>query len=973
MEFELKVLNFINELGLDQKNYYKTSEIKDSKLPYDLVDKLLKLNVDAIYLFGDIPTLLFKFSPQQNKEDLYTTLLKSWNFDKAPILFYVTNKNITIYNTFIFPNKDKLKSNIIGTEKDIGKYQLSNLSSEEFWENEKNTFNNKNRINKRLLKNIIDAKKILTEKNLDEKYIHSIIGRSLFLQYISDRQLINDNPFQDLSNVFLNKNNLYCAFRLIKKHFNGDLFPITEDEMNAINDEHLHVLYTLFSGGEISTGQQSLFAYYDFSIIPIKLISNIYEKFLHDGDNKRQAYYTPMATVDLVFEQILGTSNIQDKSFKILDPSCGSGIFLVTFLKKYFEKYPHKVSTKNVLNFVENSLYGIDVDEDAIKITIFSLYITILEFFKQPAIQAHDFKFPDLLNKNFFVIDFFNQKQKIEKKLGNFDFIVGNPPWGTIEESLKDYTSYCNDRSYPLSDKQIAQAFMYRVRDFMSNETIVAMVIPSKIFYNSSSKPFRNKFLSLFDIKAIIEMSLERQKTFNSAIHPSAIIFYTHKSSDDNIFTHLTLHPSIFYDIFQMFIFSEENIKHVSQNEILDEDWLWKPLLYGSQFDINFIKRLKNNYSTTLTYLENYNTNYGAGLIYTKSYSNSKPLEKDIYKNYKMLLTDKSINAFYPHHIDLTDSKKICEVYQSNTFHDKGNVNAYMAPHLLIKRGVSSNGVTVGVTVETCAFKNSVFGIHLNNLTILNFLGALYTSDLYNYYLFMISSSWGVERPEVLMKEHRQLPIPKDISEKDIAFLANLYVRLTSLSSKNYGVDGLFEKNREEISQCKESINRTVYDLFNLKKIERKLVDYALKNYPQISENKINKSKVSLDTIETYINNFLSEVKILFPKKSNHLHAYISISERFIFIYFEQINNNDIDTSNYTIIDEPSTIHNHIMESTFNLSIAQITTEIAFQRKIIGIDNNNFYLMKPNSENIFHPLSALLDAKSFIEYWIHNA
>ncbi len=973
MGYKVKILNFIQELGLDERNYYQIDTLDNSNLPREIIDKLLRLNIDSVYIFGDTPTLLFKYSHDKNKEGLYNTLLKSWNFDKAPILFYITNDNITVYNTFIFPDKEKIDSNIIGTEEDIYKYHLNNLATERFWENEKSNFTNKNRINKRLLQNIIDSKEVLKSKNLKEEYIHNLIGRSLFLRYISDRELIVNNPFENVKDLFSSKDNLYHAFSLIKKYFNGDLFPVTEEEKNAITDEHLEVLYTLFSGGEILTGQQSLFSYYDFSIIPIKLISNIYEKFLHDGDNKQQAYYTPLATVDLVFEQLLSSSKIDDSSFKILDPSCGSGIFLVTFLKKYFEKNPEKISPENILNFIQTSIFGIDIDEDAIKISIFSLYITVLEFFEQPAIQAQDFKFPDLLNKNFFIMDFFDKEQKIEKKIGKFNFIVGNPPWGTIKESVKLYSKYCDGNGYHLSDKQIAQAFMYRVKDFMFQDTITAMVIPSKILYNSSAKPFRENFLSLFDIKAVIEMSLERHKTFNSAIHPSAIIFYTIKSNKDNIFSHLTLQPSIFYDIFQMFIFSEENIKYIAQQEILCDDWLWKPLLYGSQYDINFLKRLKKTCQTTLTFLEHYNGNYGAGLIYTKQYSKAKAIDPNLYNNYKMLLTEKKTNSFYPHHIDLTQSPKVFEVYPRNTFHDRGSLISYEAPHLLLKRGVSSNGITVGVTDEPCVFKNSVFGIHIKDITVLNCLGALYASDLYTYYLFMVSSSWGVERPEVIMKEHRQLPIPKNLKETDIVELANLYTRLSRLSSKNFGVEGLFEENTQEINLCKQEINNKVEELFGLRKIEKKLIDYGINNYPQISENKINKQKASIEIIKLYIQKFLKDIKISFPKKHNRFQVYISNQERFVFIYFKKNTPKSIISPEYIMLDNPSQIHNFILESTFNLSSEQITTEVTFQRKIIGIDGENFYIMKPNYSNTFHPLNALLDAKSFIDTWVHNA
>ncbi len=561
MQLESKIQTFIEKLGLDRKHFYTIEELKTLHSHDDLIIKLEKLQIDAVYFFGEIPTLLFKFSPKYDDENIYQVLLKSWNFNKAPILFYITDTDVIIYNTFIFPQKNGLKSNILGKKDDLEQYHLNHLTDELFWEKKKKEFNHKNRINKQLLKNIVDAKKLLLKKMLPEAHVHSIIGRSLFLRYIIDREIIPLDTLNIASNedVFLNKDALYQAFEVIKKYFNGDLFPVTENEYNAISNEHLNILYSLFRGGDISTGQQSLFSFYDFSIIPIELISNIYEKFLHDGNNLKQAHYTPLATVDLVYEQLLGTSLYNKKTIKVLDPSCGSGIFLVAFLKKYFEKHPEKPTHKQIFKFIQKSLFGIDVDEDAIKITIFSIYITVLEFFEKSFIQKNNFRFPNLLNKNFFVADFFNTNADYNHILNNFDFIVGNPPWGTIQESLHLYESYCHMNSFALSDKQIAQAFMYRVNDFMKLHTIVALVLPSKIFYNIGASSFRESFLSLFDIKAMIEMSLERKKTFSEAIHPSAIVFYTKHKDKDNIFTHLTLHPSIFYDLFKVFIFSEEN------------------------------------------------------------------------------------------------------------------------------------------------------------------------------------------------------------------------------------------------------------------------------------------------------------------------------------------------------------------------------------------------------------------------------
>ncbi|MFA5428399.1 MAG: hypothetical protein WC279_09375 [Sulfurimonas sp.] len=965
-----KIIHFIDRLGLDKKNFYTTKTLHNSNLTKDIEDKILKLNIDAVYLFDDNPTLLFKFSDNYNQQNIYESLLKSWNFDKAPILFYVTNTDILIYNTFVFPTKDNLQKNILGTSEHLEQYHLNKITNETFWESRKSIFQNKNRINQRLLKNIIDAKKVLKNQGLEEKYIHNIIGRSLFLRYIIDRNILSIESFglklNSIEDIFLNKSNLFKSFEIIKRYFNGDLFPVDEDEFKTVNKKHLETLHILFSGGEISSGQQSLFSYYDFSIIPIELVSNIYERFLHDGENSTQSHYTPSATVDLVLEQIFGTSKIKKNNIKIFDPSCGSGIFLVTFLKKYFTKDLDKLNHISIFKFIENSLFGIDVDADAINITIFSIYITVLEFFDNSFISKNNFKFPHLLNRNFFVGDFFNLEAEYNSKIIDIDFIVGNPPWGTIKQSLDLYTSYCNDRSLILQDKQIAQAFMYRVGDFMNINTTTALVLPSKIFYNNKES-FRHTFLNIFDIKAVIEMSLERKKTFNKAIHPSAIVFYENKSSKQNIFNHLTLHPSIFYDLFKMFIFSEENIKTVNQEEIYKEDWMWKPLLYGSQLDIDFIKRIKSNFSTLDEYILKHQTNIGAGCIYLDSNKGTE-LPDEIYKNYKLLLTDEKNNTFYKNKIVLHNSKTINKTVKHNKFYDKGNLNSYKGPHLLIKRGVSSSGLTVGVQQENCIFRNSVFGIYHNNIDILNFLAALYNSDFYTYFSFMLSSSWGVERPEVLMAEHRQLPIPLNASNQLILKLSSEYIKLQKLTEETSELKNLFAINEEgislQISKMNKIINKEVFKLSNL---EIDLVNYGTTTYPQISENIINNNKASNNSIEQYINKFIHEISILKPNMKNTYIPNISINEEFIFMYFKDSGE---EVKKIVWLEKFNANTKNLLDATFNLSLESITNDIAFRRKIFGIDGNSFYFIKSNKENIFHTLNARLDAQAYIKFRI---
>lgn len=84
-------------------------------------------------------------------------------------------------------------------------------------------------------------------------------------------------------------------FEYINQKFEGDLFPLYYEneglefyEKDTVLKENLEVLYYLLTSSNMFKGdtikgytvQQSLFNVYDFEIIPVELISNIYESFL---------------------------------------------------------------------------------------------------------------------------------------------------------------------------------------------------------------------------------------------------------------------------------------------------------------------------------------------------------------------------------------------------------------------------------------------------------------------------------------------------------------------------------------------------------------------------------------------------------------------------------------------------------------------------------------------------------------------
>ena len=88
--------------------------------------------------------------------------------------------------------------------------------------------------------------------------------------------------------------------------------------------------------------------------------------------------------------------------------------------------------SNNISNYKDidsEKIKSIDKDLNAVQVAIFSIYLTLLDYLDPPAIA--EFKFPCLINENFFESDFFNEETEfnILFKDIKFDFIVGNPPW----------------------------------------------------------------------------------------------------------------------------------------------------------------------------------------------------------------------------------------------------------------------------------------------------------------------------------------------------------------------------------------------------------------------------------------------------------------------------------------------------------------------------------------------------------------
>ena len=330
---------------LSDKNW-KKKVVLPSRVCRLLEENELLRTLDAFFCFDNKPLVLF-FKDIQDRKALHQAI---WNFNESPIAIIVENNVVEIFNGFaIDENKQLLKK--LGGNETLNDFTYFELVTGKTWEKYNDDISHKNRVDYRLLENIEAVQGLLKKKGLAQTTVNALLGKIIFFRYLIDRHVrLNYQgkelwSNEDLCNCLSNRDEFVAFIRHIEDKdtgFNGDMFRISESEFNTIDQDALNILIRLLRSEEISTRQQSLFNIYDFSILPIEFISNMYEKFIGKENQENEgAYYTPTFLVDYIVSETIGKklTESDDYNCKVLDPACGSGIFLVESLRKIIEKY----------------------------------------------------------------------------------------------------------------------------------------------------------------------------------------------------------------------------------------------------------------------------------------------------------------------------------------------------------------------------------------------------------------------------------------------------------------------------------------------------------------------------------------------------------------------------------------------------------------------------------------------------------
>jgi hypothetical protein len=958
--------------------------------------KLEKISPDAVYSFNDLPFILFfdlsniSDSDNDREKNIHKQV---WSFDQAPLVFVIKDTEVKIFNAFAYEKRQKQLQEIVLDEGETRKNVFSfwKLESGEAWNwLQKNYYKDrkqKNR-NKRVNQKLFDNIKLVRTKlmnELSENDANTLILRLIFIRYLIDRNVkINPDFIQGdsvvrrrvyFSELIREPKKLNLFFNELKSIFNGILFK-EEIPVTSTKAEFLSLVFSEkdgpFNNSLFDGVEDFYFNIFDFNIIPVELISGIYETLINPETREADsAFYTPLFLVEYILSNTIDNFFKEEKNknkseCKVFDASVGSGIFLVQAFRRMVDR-EMKITGKTNLpktrlaEIAQNNLFGIDINPEALKVACFSIYIAILDY-EDPGTIMDKFPFPDLHLLEGDVFDTTDDFNEIING-ASLDFILGNPPWK--KDKSKEHLEWVNSRKIykkRITGKiEIAQNFLLRILELAHENTLCSLIISSPVFYNisSTSRTFKNKFLTSTDINDILDLSPVRRFIFEGEDNPALIITFkkTKGNYEDSLIKHSSVKANLFTKHFKALVIEKFDQKQILQKYFVENEWMFKVALYGNTLDYFFLKRITTAGGKIFDLINGKEVVKGAGILKGNIYDFNEytPIVN------KIVIENKQIKPFFspvpePHHTISTNEAHI----------KSGRINnLFEGYQILIKEQTKDESQIVISLNNDLVFRKGIFGISSNNSLKINEIYSYLISNLYTYYIFITSCAWGVStRPQIRFKEeYLSFPFIESNNKEELIQLVNQFLKPFKEFYSQEMPMGDPPKNEKIINK----INEVIFETYQIKNYEKDLIDYVLDvSRYQFQESKLNRilRKVNNDekVLKAYAEVFFDE----FERIYNDEYMSVEIYNLDYFIALNFIFNEKEPQEKIRFVKGMN--EKMVLEKlTKTLSISRLSKDLFIQKDIKGFEENSFYIIKPNEYKCWHRALAWYDSSEIKE------
>lgn len=684
---------------------------------------------------------------------------------------------------------------------------------------------------------------------LDALEVLSMAGRALFFRFLIDRRIVLENEREEICSA---ASELKDAFSTAEKAaqtsawldatFNGDFLPLIDESIPADNRDAREAAYLRFFkrtehlvGKRIFTHLDAILRGWrasgdavqteldwgdlDFAHIPVGVLSQVYESFSHRADpltaRDTSVHYTPRTIAGLMVEEAFAAT--KDKAgAKVLDSSCGAGIFLVLAFRRLVREQwngGERPKTSVIQDILYKQVRGFDISESALRLAALALYITAIELNASPH-PPQALKFPRNLRGE--VLYRFGDEEVEGKKafpLGSigpevspsfdktFDIVIGNPPWTRLrddkdenddadkkanksatDELNKEFTAIGRRvlaargltdlaKRFQNPDKNPDLPFLWRAMEWAKDGGVIALAMPARLFGRTSGKGFEawRGVLHSVEVTGLINgADLRWSSVWKDVKMPICIFFARNaKPGPEHRFYYASPINEPELNGRGRFRIDYEVANPISTARVEKQPWLLKTLSLGTWLDVEVMEALTNTDNKALEdrWAEWDTAGDKTGQGYNRSPDSTQKFV-DFLADLPVFEPPKEAYLF-----GSAAAKKYADLYGKNA---KGESSAHMPrrkelyqpPLVIIPKAPGDDPYSpkAYISTQALAFSQSYYGYscagHSDEQTLASLIYLLAHSTLFRYFALMVSVSQGADHMIFTKQDFDSLPFP---------------------------------------------------------------------------------------------------------------------------------------------------------------------------------------------------------------------
>lgn len=819
-----------------------------------------------------------------------------------------------------------------------------------------------------------------SEIRASRDFAQRLIGRCIFASYLMDRGIMQrflpEHLPRSVAEIFSSVEMAFTLFQWLRDTFNGDLFPMDDpgEEHRRLGEDHLRLLRDFVQGFSLITGQGRLFRF-RYNAIPVDLISSIYQQFARSSaaDQARQQglHYTPIELVHLTLDPVFESLS---PDARVIDPTCGSGAFLVESFRRLVWKQARggPAKRKLVRNVLYRQLYGVDVNQSALGIAAFSLYLAALELDDDPIEDISDLKFHRLIGTTLFEADALQEDLFNGVAAQTFDAVVGNPPWTFVSRANSSRSQTHRDSDKPLPRRSPDQEFLWAAARLAGEKGRIGMVMKASPFFSKEPQAItaRNALLSALAPIALVNLSaLRKEGLFPGASGPALLLFARCSlmiQRDRLLVGSMPWTPDFKRN--GVFHIGPGELKTLPLDRVLRTPAMLKAGAFGSVRDGWLIEKLERKFPTLHDFLEKSGI-HARGQGFKVKGDGYKPSPEHYFS-----LNVVTVESYQPFRVD---SNRLAPFYHQQ-LHRVRDAAIFEGPLLLCPKGAFRNAIEPGrysatYSEESVLFNESFYGISFAGTSpaFAKILSAILNSSIVTFQLVFGGGVWGLERPTVEPHDILPLRIP-DLTSADPQLLSEV-IEAEDAIANNPNDPSLLEK-----------LDNSVNALYDLEIEEEILVQESVKQARfYIQEGPRNRlpftTSPSTQTLASYASELVETVNgYLRASGERHLEATVYPEH----VLLPQVNKGipGVSAVRFFMVDGPAPKKPIIQHSDggdacqfADLMLGDNDTPpyLNERRQLRIYQDSNLYVLKPSDQRYWTRAAGLNDADIILaDHWL---